>query len=448
MRPGLSAATAIIERMIEMKRLFFVLASGTVLASPLQVQAGSPGMPDETAFLLNTLFLLICGVLVMFMAAGFAMLEAGMVRSKSVAMILVKNIAVYALASVAFYIVGFELMYGESFAGLIGRFLLWIPDDSDALGSDLSAGRASSAGWFFQMVFVATAASVVSGALAERVRFWAFAIFTVALTGLIYPVVGHWTWGGGWLAELGFRDFAGSTIVHSVGGWAALTGIVLLGPRHGRFAADGTPQDIPPSSLPHVTLGTFILWLGWFGFNGGSQLAFSSVTDAVAVADIFVNTNAAAAGGVVASLCASQVLLRRLDLPCILNGALAGLVSITAEPLLPSLGQALVIGGVGALLMMAGIRLLEAVRLDDVVGAIPVHLIAGAWGSLAVAITNPEATLIAQAIGVLTVGVFVGATSFAAWYAMKRTIGIRLCRQCEERGGDLVEGGRRAYNLA
>jgi Amt family ammonium transporter len=402
----------------------------------------------ETGYLFNTLFLLVCGALVMFMAAGFAMLEAGTVRSKSVAVICAKNIALYALAGIAFYLVGYQLMYGASESGIIGEFAIWRPDDRAALSGAEITGHASSADWFFQMVFVATAASVVSGALAERIRFWPFALSTLVLAGLVYPVVGHWTWGGGWLAQLGFADFAGSTIVHSVGGWVGLTGIMLVGARRGRFGPDGRPAPMPPSSLPYVTLGTFILWLGWFGFNGGSQLSFSSVADAVAVADIFVNTNAAAAAGVAAVAVASQLLYRRLDLPLILNGALAGLVSITAEPVTPTVAEAMLIGGVGALLMMAASWLLERLRLDDAVGAVPVHLAAGVWGTLAVALSNPEASLLVQAIGVISVGAFVGTASWAVWIMLGATTGLRLRSEDEETGGDLAELGVRAHNFA
>ena len=402
-----------------------VALAGLLLSSSAFAQEG---VSAEVGYLFNTFLLLFCGVLVMFMAAGFAMLEAGMVRSKSVAVILAKNISLYAIASVMFLLVGYQLMYGDG-NGYFGSFEFWRPDD--AAGADVTAGQPAVAGWFFQMVFVATAASVVSGALAERVRFWPFAMFVVVLTGLLYPVVGHWTWGGGWLAELGFADFAGSTIVHSVGGWAALAGIILLGAR-----------------LPIVTLGTFILWLGWFGFNGGSQLAFSSAADAYSVATIFGNTNAAAAGGVIAATIASQLFYRRLDLTLMLNGALAGLVSITAEPLAPSLGQAVLIGAIGGIVMIVATRLLENLQLDDVVGAIPVHMAAGIWGTLAVPITNPDADFLVQATGVLAVGAFSFTVAFIAWYVMRRTSGIRLKRHHEHTGGDLVEVGMRAYNLS
>ncbi|NKB57451.1 MAG: ammonium transporter [Alphaproteobacteria bacterium] len=402
----------------------------------------------ETGFLLNNLFVLLCGALVMFMAAGFAMLEAGMVRSKSVATICMKNISLYALAGIAFFLSGYSLMYGDSVAGVIGSVGMWQGDDKAVLAGDLSGNLAPATDWFFQMVFVATAASVVSGALAERVRFWAFAGFTMLLAGLIYPVIGHWTWGGGWLSELGFVDFAGSTIVHSVGGWAALVGTVLLGARRGRFDKNGRPRVMLPSSLPYVTLGTFVLWLGWFGFNGGSQLSFSSIADAVAVANIFVNTNAAAAGGVVVMAAASQFVLGRLDLPLILNGALAGLVSITAEPVAPTIWQAMLIGAAGALVMMAAARLLETLKLDDVVGAVPVHLAAGIWGTLAVALTNAEASFAVQAVGVLAVGIVAIVGSLAAWLLLKVTVGIRLGREQEDSGADLAEVGLRAHNFS
>jgi Amt family ammonium transporter len=423
----------------------FAAASGAMFLSTAAL--ADNGVSGEVGYLMNTLLLLVCGVLVMFMAAGFAMLEAGMVRSKSVAVILAKNIALYAIASIMFFLLGYELMYGNSFVGLFGEFSIWGASEVPGAPIDVSTGQPSSAGWFFQMVFVATAASVVSGALAERVKFWSFAIFVVALTGILYPVIGHWTWGGGWLAELGFSDFAGSTIVHSVGGWAALAGIMLLGPRRGRFDDDGRAQTLAPSSLPIVTLGTFILWLGWFGFNGGSQLAFSTPEDALAVATIFANTNAGAAGGAIAVMIVSQLFYRRIDLTLILNGALAGLVSITAEPLAPTLGEAALIGAIGGILMIIGTRTLEQLLLDDVVGAIPVHLVAGIWGTVAVCITNPDASLSVQLTGIAAIGAVVFTVSYALWYIMRRTIGIRLKRHHESAGGDMVEVGMRAYNI-
>lgn len=402
----------------------------------------------EISYILNTFFLLVCGAMVMFMAAGFAMLEAGMVRSKSVGVILVKNIALYAIASLMFYLVGYNLMYLNVHGGLFGTPVPWHPDDQAALNGDFSAGYASSAGWFFQMVFVATAASIVSGALAERIKIWPFLIFVAVLTGFIYPITGSWVWGGGWLSELGFKDFAGSTLVHSLGGWAALAGALLLGARRGRFdAADGKARALPGSSLPQVTIGTFILWFGWFGFNGGSQLAIASTEDALAVAKIFANTNMAAAAGALTALALGQLLYKRIDVPMVLNGALAGLVAITAGPLLPSLGVAIYIGAVGGVVMFAATLILDKLKIDDVVGAIPVHLVGGIWGTIAVAITDPEASLGVQLLGVATVGAFVFTVSFALWFVMKKAVGIRLRWSQERRGSDISELGVRAYNL-
>ena len=411
-----------------------------------QVAFADSGITAEVSYLFNTLLLLICGVLVMFMAAGFAMLEAGMVRSKSVAVILAKNVSLYAIASIMFYVVGYQWMYGSGTWGLFGELAIWSP--SEAAGPDVSLGQPSVASWFFQMVFVATAASVVSGALAERVKFWPFAAFVVVLTGFLYPTIGHWSWGGGWLAEFGFTDFAGSTIVHSVGGWAALAGIMLLGARRGRFDADGNALVLAPSSLPIVTLGTFILWLGWFGFNGGSQLAFSTTADALAVATIFANTNAGAAGGVIAVTVVSQLVFKRLDLTLMLNGALAGLVSITAAPLDPTLAQAAFIGAIGGILMIVGTKVLKGLLLDDVVGAIPVHLVGGIWGTLAVCITNPDVSIWTQLVGIASIGGFVFAVSFATWFTLRRLVGIRLKRHHEHEGGDMFEMGMCAYNLS
>jgi Amt family ammonium transporter len=431
-----------------MKSLFKKLAVVLVIVALCEPAMASNGINPDVAYMLNTLLILVCGVLVMFMAAGFAMLEAGMVRSKSVATILAKNVALYAVASLMFFVVGFNLMYGESVLGLFGEFAPFIFREGGGAAIDTSSGMPSGAGWFFQMVFVATAASVVSGALAERVRVWPFLFFVVALTGFMYPVIGHWTWGGGWLSTMGFTDFAGSTIVHSVGGWAALAGILLLGSRRGRFDSLRCQKEFAPSSLPMVTLGTFILWLGWFGFNGGSQLSFSTIDDAFAVATIFVNTNAAAAGGVVVVLLASQLFSRRLDLPLILNGALAGLVSITAEPLAPTMLQAILIGAAGGMLMIIATKLMESMRLDDVVGAIPVHLVGGIWGTLAVSFSNPDAKVLIQLAGVLAIGTFIFFASCLCWLLLRGVIGIRLKQNHEFEGSDLAEIGMRAYNIA
>lgn len=402
----------------------------------------------EIAYSLNTMFLLFCGALVMFMAAGFAMLEAGMVRSKSVAVILVKNVGLYAIAAVMFYIIGYNLMYKDVAGGFFGHPMPWTPDDSAALSGDFSeASYSSGADWFFQMVFVATAVSIVSGALAERIKLVPFFIFAAILTGLVYPITGSWVWGGGWLSEMGFSDFAGSTLVHSVGGWAALVGAILLGARRGRFNEDGTDSPIHGSSMPLVTLGTFILWFGWFGFNGGSQLAIASAADAAAVSKIFANTNAAAAAGVVAMIIAGFATRGRLDVPMVLNGALAGLVAITAEPLAPSVGMASMIGVLGALTMQGVSLLLDKFKIDDVVGAVPVHLAAGILGTMLVPLSNSDASYATQAIGVIAIGAFVSIISFILWFAFKATMGIRLHWSEEKLGSDLAELGVRAYNL-
>ncbi|WP_262690011.1 ammonium transporter family protein [Kordiimonas aestuarii] len=398
-------------------------------------------MSSETSFVLNSLLMLLCGALVMFMAAGFTMLEAGSVRSKSVGVILTKNISLYAIAGITFYVIGYNIMFAPGTPGT------WIPDDTAALGGDLSSGHAANAYWFFQMVFVATAASVVSGALAERSRFWPFLTFAAILTGIIYPVVGSWTWGGGWLARLGFTDFAGSTVVHSVGGWAALAGALLLGPRTGRFCSEGRPKPLPGSSAPQVAIGVLILWFGWLGFNGGSQLSLSSVEDAIAISNIFANTNAAAAGGVLAVLLATQLLFRRPNLMLTLNGALAGLVAITAEPSAPSISAALLIGAGGGLVMLVAAWLLESFRIDDVVGAVPVHLAAGIWGTVVASVTNEGASLSVQLFGVASIGAFVFVLSFLIWWVMRLSFGIRLDTQAEEVGADLAEMGTRAYNF-
>lgn len=402
----------------------------------------------ETAFVLNTFFLLVCGAMVMFMAAGFAMLEAGMVRSKSVAVILVKNIGLYSIAGLMFFLVGYNLMFLDVNGGFLGTPLPWSGDDSAALSGDYSAKYSSYSFWFFQMVFVATAASIVSGALAERIKLWPFMAFVAILSGFIYPVTGSWVWGEGWLYEIGFSDFAGSTLVHSVGGWAALAGALILGARKGRFdEKTGESKPIAGFSLPLVTLGTFVLWFGWFGFNGGSQLGIATTEDAMAVAKIFANTNVAAAAGVVTILILNQIMSGRIDLPMVLNGALAGLVAITAGPLLPSLPLALAIGAMGALIMFGASKALDHFKIDDVVGAIPVHLAAGIWGTIAVVFSNPEASLSVQLAGISAIGIFVFAVSFAVWMMMKASIGIRLHWNQERLGGDLSELGVRAYNF-
>jgi Amt family ammonium transporter len=395
----------------------------------------------EVAYILNTFLFLVCGFLVMFMAAGFCMLEAGMVRSKNTAVICLKNIGLFSIAGIMYYLVGYNLMYDGVDGGFIGSFSLF--DRNSEV--DLETGYASASDWYFQMVFVATAASIVSGALAERILIWPFFLFVAILTGLIYPIAGSWQWGGGWLSEMGFSDFAGSTLVHSVGGWAALAGAILLGARDGKYSAQGDVNIIPGCSLPMTTLGVFVLWLGWFGFNGGSQLALGSGADATAVADIFVNTTLAAAGGVVACMFISKLTNSHTNIYATLNGAIAGLVAITAEPLTPSMGQAIAIGAVGGIICMYGMKLLDILKIDDVVGAIPAHLFAGIWGTLIVAWTNPEASLGVQFIGVASYGFFTLIVSFILWYVIKSAIGIRAEKEDEEYGLDMSELGAVSY---
>jgi Amt family ammonium transporter len=419
--------------------LVFVAAVVTA-AGPAQA-----AVDPESRFIFNTLSFLVHGFLVLWMAAGFASLEAGLVRTKSVSTILLKNVTLFSIAGIAFYLVGYNLMYDVSKGGFAGLPGIWQADDNAAMAGDFAAGYAASADWFFQMVFVATTASIVSGAVAERIKLWPFFIFVFALTAVIYPITGAWHWGGGWLAEAGFVDFAGSTLVHSVGGWAALTGAIILGARRGRFGPDGTVNQIPASSLPLATIGTFILWFGWLGFNGGSQLSLSSAADAIAVANIYVNTTMASAGGVIAAVVMTQWLYRKVDLPLVLNGALAGLVSITASPDTPEVWQAIMIGGAGAALVVLAMPVLDRLRIDDVVGAVPVHLLAGIWGTLAVPLSNPDADFITQFLGVAGIGLFAAAASAFAWLALKRTFGLRLSRSEEALGIDKVETGTLAY---
>lgn len=402
----------------------------------------------EVVYILNTLLFLIGGFLVMWMAAGFCMLEAGLVRTKNVATMCVKNIGLYAIAGILYFLVGYNLMYSgvEAGTGFMGTFSLWGAGETAASEAiDVDGGYSSTSDWFFQMVFVATAASIVSGTLAERIKLFPFFIFVIILTGFIYPIQGSWEWGAGWLDGMGFSDFAGSTLVHSTGGWAALMGALVLGARAGKYGPDGQVRPIPGSSLTLATLGTFILWLGWFGFNGASQLALGSAIDAVAVSQIFANTNMAAAGGVVSSLLLTKFFYKKVDLTMVLNGALAGLVSITAEPLAPTIGEAILIGAVGGALVVFTVPLLDKFKIDDVVGAIPVHLVCGIWGTMAVPLTNADTSFYVQAVGVVAIGAFVSLASLLVWIVLHKTVGIRLSAEEEEKGSDLSELGMEAY---
>ncbi len=404
------------------------------------------------AFVFNTLLFLIGGFLVMWMAAGFAMLEAGMVQTKNVSMQCLKNITLYSLAGIMYWVVGYNLMYTGVDGGFMGSFAPYSwPDAGASEGGDYSV----ASDWFFQMVFCATTASIVSGTVAERIKFWPFVIFVVILTGFLYPITGSWQWGAGWLSEAGFSDFAGSTLVHSVGGWAALTGAIIIGARKGKYT-DGKVNPILPSNIPLATLGTFILWLGWFGFNGGSQLAMGTIADAADVSRIFANTNLAAAGGVVVAVILTQLIYKKIDVTFALNGALAGLVAITAEPLAPSALSSILIGGVGGALVVFTVPLLDKLKIDDVVGAIPVHLIAGIFGTLVVAFNTQTdkadgttRTIIeqlgVQGLGVVSIGAFTIIASAIVWTILKITIGVRPSEEMEADGLDSHEVGLPSY---
>jgi Amt family ammonium transporter len=435
------------------------IAIGAGVAAPILVLAADPAaaaVSAETGYVLNTFSFLVHGFLVMWMAAGFAMLESGLVRTKNTATICLKNIALYSVAGLLYYVIGYSLMYVDV-DQVIGSFgLLYNPSDAELallnaeeatdelVASVVENGYAVMSDWFFQMVFVATAASIVSGTLAERIKVWPFLIFVVVLTAVIYPIQGAWTWGGGWLSQLGFSDFAGSTIVHSAGGWAALTGAVILGARKGKYGPGGRVNPMPGANLPLATLGTFILWFGWFGFNGGSQLALGSAADATAMAIVYVNTNLGAAAGVVAAMALSQIIYKKIDLTMALNGAIAGLVSITAGPDLQNHLLAIVIGGVGGCLVVVAVPLLDKLKIDDVVGAIPAHLVAGIWGTLAVAIFG-GGDFVAQITGIVAIGAFVSLASAVLWLALKATVGIRVSEEHEDLGLDMAELGMEAY---
>ena len=430
--------------------------SGKLLAGSILMfvsLSANAAVEQESQFVFNTFSFLIWGALVMWMCAGFTMLEAGSVRTKNASVICLKNIGLYSIAGLMYYLIGYNLMYTDV-SGWIGSFsltygpstdeLALLAGDETATAAVVENGYSVMSDWFFQMVFVATTASIISGTMAERVRLWSFLLFTAVLTSLIYPVVGAWTWGGGWLSEMGFQDFAGSTIVHSTGGWAALAGALIIGPRLGKFRSDGSVKSTPPSNVPIVTLGVFILWLGWFGFNGGSQLALGGAVDAVAMSNVLVNTNLAAAAGVIAAISVSRPVLGRVDLLAGLNGAIAGLVSITAGPDIVAHYWSVIIGAVGGVIVVVGMKFLENIKVDDVVGAIPAHLFAGVWGTLAVCIAA-GGDIMVQLTGVLAIGVYVFLVSLAVWYAIEKTVGVRVSAAVEEVGQDSAELGIESY---
>lgn len=403
----------------------------------------------QTNYALDTFYFLVMGVLVMFMAPGFAMLEAGMVRAKNTSEILTKNVSLFAIACIMYMICGYYIMYPGGGEGA------WLPILGLGIGEEHTAESVLASGgdtyysarsdYFFQVVFVATAMSIVSGAVAERMKLWAFLAFAVVMTGFIYPVQGFWKWGGGALDALGFVDFAGSGVVHMCGATAALAGVLLLGPRSGKYGADGKVNALPGANMPLATLGMFILWFGWFGFNGGSELKVSNVDEANAVAQVFVNTNIAACGGLVAALVLARALFGKADLTMALNGALAGLVSITASPLSGSIELSLFVGAVGGILVVFSITLLDKLKIDDPVGAISVHGSAGIWGLLAACLTDPAATLGAQVIGIVAIFAWTFITSLIVWYILKMAMGIRISEDEEYTGADLAETGIEAY---
>jgi len=431
-------------------RIAAIASALALVALPAVAQDSDTTPPmEEVGYIFTTFMFLITGFLVMWMAAGFTMLEAGLVRQKNTTMQLTKNMALFSIAGVMYYLIGYNLMYpgdgwlAEGWLGAIGTAVLEPVGLADT-ETDLTYASVGS-DFFFQLMFCATTASIVSGTLAERIKLWPFLIFTVVLTGLIYPIQASWKWGGGFLDAMGFQDFAGSTVVHSTGGWAALAGALILGPRLGKYAKDGKVVPILGANLPLATLGTFILWLGWFGFNGGSQLYMDTAGNVADISRIFANTNTAAAAGALAALIATQAMYRKVDLTMVLNGALAGLVSITAEPLMPSLGGSLLIGAVGGVIVVFAVPMLDRLRIDDVVGAIPVHLIAGIWGTMVVPVTNPAASFGVQLLSIVVVGVFVFVVSAVVWLILKSATGIRVSEEDEVTGLDQAELGMEAY---
>lgn len=395
----------------------------------------------QLAYAVDTFYFLVMGALVMFMAPGFAMLEAGMVRAKNTSEILTKNVALFSIACVMYLLIGYNIMYDPA-----GTFLIGAENTvAEVLESEGEVYYSARSDFFFQVVFVATAMSIISGAVAERIKLWSFLLFSVVMTGFIYPLQGSWSWGGGFLSDAGFVDFAGSGIVHMCGAAAALAGVILLGPRAGKYSDDGSINPIKGSNMPLATLGTFILWFGWFGFNGGSELKLSNIDEANAVAQVFVNTNMAAAGGLIAAMLASKLFFGKADITMALNGALAGLVSITAEPLSGTNIESMLIGAVGGVIVVASITFLDKIKIDDPVGAISVHGTCGIWGLLAVLITSADATLVGQLTGLGAIFGFTFVVSLIVWFIIKVTMGIRISEDEETLGSDMTDIGVEAY---
>ena len=426
-----------------MKKFSLILTMGYALISSEIVQAETT-MSQEGQYIFNSLGFYIGGVLVAFMAAGFCMLESGLVTTKSVSTIAAKNIGKFAICSLIFFLVGYNLAYGVPEGGYVGSFTIWTDN------TNTETGYSGYSDWFFQTMFVCATASIVSGAVAERIKIWPFFLFAAIMAGVIYPISMGWQWGGGWLSTAGFSDFAGSTLVHACGGAAALAGVIVLGPRSGRFSSQGGKRVMVPfaaSSIPLVTLGTFLLWFGWFGFNGFSQLAMGTFDDVNAISKIAVNTHLAGAAGTVTGAALTRLLGGKTDIVMMLNGALAGLVAITAEPLTPGPITAMVIGSIGAVIMYYGTKMLEGFGLDDVVGAIPVHMFAGIFGTLVVPFTNSETSFVTQFIGMFSVVAFSFSLSYLVFIAMKATVGLRISKEAEKLGTDKAEVGVTAYSI-
>jgi len=424
------------------KKIFYFI--GALFTFTFITSSARAEVDPEVVYILNTFSFLVCGFLVMWMAAGFLFLESGLVTTKSVSTIAAKNIGKFAIVSVVFYLFGYNLGYGVLEGGFIGIPVIWSDE------SLVETGYSDASDWFFQALFVCATCSIVSGAVAERIKIWPFFLFSAILGGIIYPIQMGWEWGGGWLDALGFADFDGSTLVHACGGSAALAGVILLRPRLGRFSKTGEPTNMEPfapSSIPLVALGTFILWMGWFGFNGGSQLALGSFKDATAMSTIFMNTHLAACGGCIAGAVISRLVGGKTDVVIMLNGALAGLVSITAEPLMPSPLLSISIGALGGVIMYFGIKLLNYLKLDDVVGAIPVHLFCGIFGTLVVPFSNPDTFFGIQLLGVISICVFVFISSYLVILIIKSTVGIRISEEAEKLGTDKAEVGVIAYSI-